>query len=101
MKKLKELLKETNLWKNRKFGDPLPTVQDYKNAYNKKYNVNEAGISKSYKAIMELEKEILNFEKIFKKEKGGMVKDRANNMQKSLDGLKECWTSLYTDTQER
>ena len=39
--KLKKLLKETNLWANRNFGDKLPTVQDYKDAYNKKHNINE------------------------------------------------------------
>ena len=39
MKKLKELLQETNLWANRKFGDPLPTVEDYKKAYNEKNNL--------------------------------------------------------------
>ena len=37
--KLKKLLKETNLWTNRKFGDPLPTVDDYKKAYNEKNNL--------------------------------------------------------------
>tara|TARA_Y100001963_G_C6583234_1_gene354470 strand:- start:136 stop:438 length:303 start_codon:yes stop_codon:yes gene_type:complete len=99
--KLKKLLKETNLWGNRKFGDKLPTVQDYKDAYNKKHNINEAGIEKSYKALMELEKDILNFEKIFKKEKSGMTRDRAKNMEKSLEKLKMCWNNLYADTQER
>jgi small-conductance mechanosensitive channel len=40
--KLKDLLKETTLWTNRKFGDRLPTVADYKDAYNKKNGINEA-----------------------------------------------------------
>ena len=97
--KLKKLLKETNLWGNRKFGDKLPTVQDYKDAYNKKHNVNEAGIENTYKALMELEKDILKLEKIFKREKGGMTKDRASKMDKSLGNLKMCWNRLYADTQ--
>ena len=103
MKKLKDLLKETNLWKNRQFGDPLPTVKDYKDAYNKKHNINinEAGIDKSYKAIMDLEKDILNMEKTFKREKKGMTRDRAKNMEKSIKNLKMCWNRLYADTQER
>ena len=39
--KLKDLIKES-LWDTRKFGDPLPTVEDYKKAYNKKHNITEA-----------------------------------------------------------
>jgi len=35
MIKLKDLLKES-LWSDRKFGEPLPTVKDYKEAYDKK-----------------------------------------------------------------
>jgi hypothetical protein len=38
----KKLLKETNLWKTRKFGDKLPTVADYTKAYNEKHNIEEA-----------------------------------------------------------
>ena len=50
--KLKKLLKETNLWKNRKFGDPLPTVADYKEAYNKKNNITEDSVSPSYRRML-------------------------------------------------
>jgi hypothetical protein len=45
--KLKDLLKETNLWGNRKFGDKLPTVADYKEAYNKKHNIEEESLNES------------------------------------------------------
>ena len=43
MIKLKKLIKES-LWGDRKFGEPLPTVKDYKEAYNKKsgMKINEA-----------------------------------------------------------
>ena len=50
--KLKKLLKETNLWKNRKFGDPLPTIQDYKEAYNNKNNIQEDSVSPSYRRML-------------------------------------------------
>ena len=63
--------------------------------------INEAGIEKTYKAIMELEREILKLEKTFKREKSGMTRDRAKNMDKSLKKLKLCWNNLYADTQER
>ena len=74
--------------------------------YNKKKimakegNITEASpIEKSYKAIMELEKSILKLEQTFKKEKSGMVRDRAYNMAKSIQKLKLCWNNLYADTQ--
>tara|TARA_Y100000034_G_scaffold71863_1_gene86694 strand:- start:344 stop:697 length:354 start_codon:yes stop_codon:yes gene_type:complete len=35
MIKLKKLLKEST-WANRKFGEPLPTMADYKKSHNKK-----------------------------------------------------------------
>ena len=57
--KLKELLKETNLWDNRKFGDKLPTVADYKNAYNKKHNITEEA---SGGVVGELEKILVAWE---------------------------------------
>ena len=59
----------------------------------------EAGIEKSYKAIMDLEKDINKLEKTFKREKGGMTRDRARKMEKSLGNLKMCWNRLYADTQ--
>ena len=65
-----------------------------------KEGVNE-GIEKSYRAIMDLEKDINKLEQIFNREKSSMVKDRANNMKKSIQNLKMCWNRLYADTQER
>ena len=59
----------------------------------------EAGIEKSYKAIMDLEKDILKLEKIFKREKKGMTRDRARKMEKSIRTLKMAWNNLYADTQ--
>ena len=62
--------------------------------------LNEASpIEKSYKAIMGLEKEIRKLEQAFKREKKGMVRDRAQNMAKSIKNLKMCWNRLYADTQ--
>ena len=39
--KLKDLIKE-GTWNTRKFGEALPTMEDYKTAYNKKHNITEA-----------------------------------------------------------
>ena len=36
MIKLKKLLKESFTWKNRKFGERLPTMEDYQEAHDKK-----------------------------------------------------------------
>ena len=44
--KMKDLIKEST-WNTRKFGDPLPTMEDYKTAYNKKHNITEAEPPKS------------------------------------------------------
>ena len=63
--------------------------------------LNEAGIDKSYKAIMDLEKDIDKLEKIFRREKSGMTRDRARKMEKSIRKLKMVWHDLYADTQER
>ena len=38
---MKDLIKE-GTWNTRKFGEPLPTMEDYKTAYNKKHNITEA-----------------------------------------------------------
>ena len=59
------------------------------------------GIEKSYKVIMELEKDIQKLEQIFKREKSSMTKDRASSMEKSIKNLYQCWNNLYADTQER
>ena len=41
MIKLKKLLKESITWNNRKFGERLPTIEDYKEEYNKKNGIVE------------------------------------------------------------
>ena len=97
MKKLKDLLKESFVWE-RKFGEKLPTLADVQRKKNKG-KLNGAGIEKTYKALMELEKDILKLEKIFKREKGGMTRDRARKMEKSIRTLKSAWNNLYADTQ--
>ena len=66
----------------------------------KKLIINE-GIEKSYKAIMNLEREIQKVEKIFNKEKNTMTRDRARSMEKSIKKLMMAWNNLYADTQER
>ena len=38
---MKDLIKEST-WDTRKFGEALPTMEDYKTAYNKKHNITEA-----------------------------------------------------------
>ena len=48
---------------------------------------------------MDLEKDILNVEKTFKREKSGITRDRASKMEKSIYNLKVCWNRLYADTQ--
>ena len=48
---------------------------------------------------MKLEKEIDGLEKIFRREKGGMTRDRARKMEKSIQKLKMAWNNLYADTQ--
>ena len=63
--------------------------------------ITEAGIDKSYKAIMDLEKDINKLERIFRNEKKGMTRDRARSMEKSIGKLKMAWNNLYADTQER
>ena len=50
--KLKQLLKETITWNNRKFGERLPTLADYKEAHNKKNNINEDSVSPSYRRML-------------------------------------------------
>ena len=63
--------------------------------------LNESGIDKSYKAIMDLEKRIDGLQKIFNREKKGMTRDRARSMEKSIKNLIMAWNRLYADTQER
>ena len=47
--KLKKLLKESITWNNRKFGERLPTVDDYREEYNKKNGIAEEKINEAGK----------------------------------------------------
>ena len=49
-KKLKDLLKESNVW-DRKFGEKLPTLADTTKAYAEKNNIKEASTSESYQQM--------------------------------------------------
>ena len=49
MIKLKKLLKESITWNNRKFGERLPTVDDYREEYNKKNGITEEEINEAGK----------------------------------------------------
>tara|TARA_Y100001938_G_scaffold122836_1_gene171590 strand:- start:182 stop:466 length:285 start_codon:yes stop_codon:yes gene_type:complete len=73
--KLKQLLKETITWNNRKFGERLPTLDDYKQAHGKK-EVNEAIDIKD--AGGEIFDTIIAFKKIY--EKSPHKKNRKINM---------------------
>ena len=43
----------------------------------------------------------MELEKIFRREKSGMTRDRARKMEKSIRKLKMAWHDLYADTQGR
>ena len=75
MIKLKKLLKEAITWNNRKFGERLPTMDDYREAYGKK-QVNEAISLKD--AGGEIFDTIIAFKKIY--EKSPHKKNRKINM---------------------
>ena len=94
MKKLKDLLKESYVWE-RKFGEKLPTLADVQ-----KNKLNEGG-EKTYKTLLKVEKEINELERTFKREKKGMSRDRAKNVEKSIVMMKRAWTSMWADFQER
>ena len=90
MIKLKKLIKES-LWGDRKFGEPLPTVKDYKEAYNKKsgMKINEAA---EIEDVQHLEAEIFDAIIAFKKtfEKSEWKKDRKiNSLIKQMFKLEE------------
>ena len=63
-----------SVWDKRKFGEPLPTVEDYQKEYNKKHNINEGpayeyanSVKKIEKLEKQLEKSIMDFKKILLK----------------------------------
>ena len=98
MKKLKDLLKESYVWE-RKFGEKLPTLADVQKKKNEG-KLNEGG-EKTYKTLMKLEKEINELQRMFKREKKGMSRDRAKNVEKSIVMMKRAWTSIWADFQGR
>ena len=53
MIKLKKLLKETITWNNRKFGERLPTLSDYKKAHDEKNGkkITEVGAGYDYHKV--------------------------------------------------
>ena len=62
--------------------------------------LNEGG-EKTYKTLLKVEKEINELERMFKKEKKGMTRDRAKNVEKSIVMMKRAWTSIWADFQGR
>ncbi len=99
--KLKKLLKESNVW-DRKFGESLPTLKDTAARYAAKQNITEkTGGEKTYKSLMSLEKCIQTLEKDFKRDERDMDDDRARNVKKSIANIKQSWTAIWADFQER
>ena len=64
--KLKKLLKETITWNNRKFGERLPTLDDYKKAHGKK-EVNERMYSELEKYETAIFDVIIQFKKVYER----------------------------------
>ena len=64
--KMKKLLKETITWNNRKFGERLPTLADYKEAHGKKSVTEKTEYQESTpqvkKALKDIEKSIMDFQ---------------------------------------
>ena len=71
--KLKSLLKESKAW-DRKFGEPLPTLEDTTKAYRlKQENLNENDISKLGKLINKPTKDIKQFVKDYEVEADDLI----------------------------
>ena len=90
--KLKKLIKEST-WGKRAFGEKLPTVQDYKDAYNKKHNITESNIdSKEWKKIKyEIEDKI---DELVKLGEDYAVFQSAKYTSKTLKKIQKLWRSL-------
>jgi hypothetical protein len=71
-----------------------------KEILNPKKKLNEGG-EKTYKTLMKVEKEINELERTFKREKKGMTRDRASNVEKSIKTMKMAWNRIWADFQER
>ena len=71
-----------------------------KEILNPKKKLNEGG-EKTYKILMKVEKEINELERTFKREKKGMVRDRAKNVEKSIVNMRRAWTAMWADFQSQ
>ena len=71
-----------------------------KEILNPKKKLNEGG-EKTYKTLLKVEKEINELERTFKREKKGMSRDRAKNVEKSIVMMKRAWTAMWADFQGR
>ena len=91
MIKLKKLLKEST-WANRKFGEPLPTMADYKKAH-KEGKINEAKIdSKKWKKMKyQIEDQIDDLVKVGE---DYAVFQSAKYTSKTLKKIQKLWKSL-------
>ena len=101
MIKLKSLLKETITWADRKFGERLPTMEDYQEAHDKKnmqegpayeYKKDIKNIDKSYKLHA---KSILDFyEKLRKKGLDNEASDLLDAYKKNLVTFKKTYDDI-------
>ena len=92
-----------SVWDKRKFGEPLPTVEDYQKEYNKKHNVNEGPayeyanlVKKIERAENQQAKEVNNLVKLLKKK--GLKKEAtflAGAYMKSMGEFDKYLKTLY------
>ena len=91
--KLKKLLKETITWNNRKFGERLPTLDDYKKAHGKKEEVNEAKIDS--KTWMKMKYDIREqLDELVKIGEDYGVFESAQHTARTLKKIRKMWGNL-------
>jgi hypothetical protein len=61
----------------------------------------KTGGSRTYKSLMKLERGIKELERDFNRDKRDMDSDRARNVKKSIGNIKQSWTAIWADFQER
>ena len=61
----------------------------------------KTGGSKTYQSLLKLEKGIRDLEKTFAREKRDMDDERASNVKKSIGNIKQSWTAIWADFNER
>ena len=59
------------------------------------------GGEKTYRTLLKLEKCINELEKDFKRDERDMDDDRASNVKKSIGNIKQSWTAIWADFNER